>query len=204
MGMSTTSFSKERGSIHGKLTTLQFFQDQVGGFGGQQLRGQCTAKSHRHLPEKGLKALWYRPVRDKETDQGRGVYDSDHRLRSSLTKATVSVRVRPSRRLRQRFAAAKGEPRRSRTSCWLMERHHYRVSRSEGGWEALEHLRRGTFAAVLAEVDMPGMDGLELARRIVCREGPSVIQILPGGEAMFMLGGVFHASGSNPTAGMPL
>jgi DNA-binding response OmpR family regulator len=60
-------------------------------------------------------------------------------------------------------------------SNWLMVHHHYRVTRAEGGWEALEHLRRGPCDAVVAEVDMPGMDGLELTRRILSREGPPVI-----------------------------
>jgi signal transduction histidine kinase/CheY-like chemotaxis protein len=48
-----------------------------------------------------------------------------------------------------------------------------------GGEEALELMRRGHYDLVLADLQMPGMDGFDLARRIRARERESRLQRTP-------------------------
>jgi signal transduction histidine kinase/CheY-like chemotaxis protein len=48
-----------------------------------------------------------------------------------------------------------------------------------GGEEALELMRRGHYDLVLADLQMPGMDGFELASRIRAREGEARLQRVP-------------------------
>jgi len=48
-----------------------------------------------------------------------------------------------------------------------------------GGEEALELMRRGHYDLVLADLQMPGMDGFDLARRIRAREQEARLQRTP-------------------------
>jgi len=48
-----------------------------------------------------------------------------------------------------------------------------------GGEEALELMRRGHYDLVLADLQMPGMDGFDLARRIRAREREADLQRTP-------------------------
>jgi CheY-like chemotaxis protein len=48
-----------------------------------------------------------------------------------------------------------------------------------GGEEALELMRRGHYDLVLADLQMPGMDGFDLARRIRAREREARLQRTP-------------------------
>jgi CheY-like chemotaxis protein len=48
-----------------------------------------------------------------------------------------------------------------------------------GGEEALELMRRGHYDLVLADLQMPGMDGFDLARRIRAREREAHLQRVP-------------------------
>lgn len=63
-----------------------------------------------------------------------------------------------------------------------LERREFKVSQAGSGEEALEFLAAGPAAAVITDVKMPGMDGLELLRRIKT-EHPEVEVILLTGQA---------------------
>jgi DNA-binding NtrC family response regulator len=49
---------------------------------------------------------------------------------------------------------------------YMLEGESYEVSTATSGLEALEKVRHQEFALVLADIKMPGIDGLELLRRI--------------------------------------
>lgn len=48
----------------------------------------------------------------------------------------------------------------------LMERRNYEIVEASSGLEALQHLRRQRFVAVLMDLSMPGMSGFETTERI--------------------------------------
>jgi len=49
---------------------------------------------------------------------------------------------------------------------YMLEGESYQVSTASNGLGALEKLRQEEFALVLADIKMPGIDGLEMLRRI--------------------------------------
>ena len=49
---------------------------------------------------------------------------------------------------------------------YMLEGESYQVSTAASGLEALEKIRQEDFSLVLADVKMPGIDGLEMLRRI--------------------------------------
>ncbi|UCC65366.1 MAG: response regulator [Anaerolineae bacterium] len=49
---------------------------------------------------------------------------------------------------------------------YMLEGESFQVSTAASGLEALEKIRREEFALVLADVKMPGIDGLEMLRRV--------------------------------------
>ncbi|MGE0701208.1 MAG: response regulator [Hyphomicrobiaceae bacterium] len=58
----------------------------------------------------------------------------------------------------------------------------HRVTTAEDGSEALALLEAGTFALLVADVEMPGLDGIELARRARQRL-PAIRLVLMSGYA---------------------
>src|SRR5512143_3323263 len=63
----------------------------------------------------------------------------------------------------------------------LLERHGYRVEAAATGVEALEKARSFRPAVVIADLVMPGMDGLELLRSLQ-EEAPFAVTILLTGQ----------------------
>jgi len=60
----------------------------------------------------------------------------------------------------------------------FLRRTGFKVSCAGNGLEALEVMNTGTFDAIITDVAMPGMDGVELARRVhSSRQGPPVVFI---------------------------
>ena len=49
---------------------------------------------------------------------------------------------------------------------YMLEEESFQVSTAASGVEALEKVRQEEFALVLADIKMPGIDGLEMLRRI--------------------------------------
>jgi DNA-binding NtrC family response regulator len=49
---------------------------------------------------------------------------------------------------------------------YMLEEESFQVSTAASGMEALEKVRQEEFALVLADIKMPGIDGLEMLRRI--------------------------------------
>lgn len=60
----------------------------------------------------------------------------------------------------------------------IIESDHYHLVKAHSGEEALKHLLKDDFAAILLDVQMPGMDGFDTARIIKAREKTKNIPIL--------------------------
>jgi PAS domain S-box-containing protein len=71
----------------------------------------------------------------------------------------------------------------------LLEKQGFRVSEAEGGMVALEMISQQAFDAVLMDVHMPKMDGLEVARRIRGADDPAISQLLVIGLTASILQG---------------
>jgi diguanylate cyclase (GGDEF)-like protein len=54
----------------------------------------------------------------------------------------------------------------------------FQVAEAESGFEALDLIERGSFDAVLLDIMMPGIDGLETLRRIRARHSSSVLPVI--------------------------
>lgn len=75
-----------------------------------------------------------------------------------------------------RILLAEDERSLSRAVCALLERNNYSVDAVFDGVEALEYLENGNYDAVLLDIMMPRMDGLEVLRRL--REAGNPIPVL--------------------------
>ena len=73
------------------------------------------------------------------------------------------------------------------TTAKLLERQGHRVATATSGQEALDKLERQEVEVVILDVKMPGMDGLELLRRMR-RLHPGVAVVLLTGHASVELG----------------
>ncbi len=61
---------------------------------------------------------------------------------------------------------------------YMLEGESYKVSTASNGLEALEKLHQEEFALVLADIKMPGIDGLEMLRRIKEIDEQTVVIIM--------------------------
>ncbi len=61
---------------------------------------------------------------------------------------------------------------------YMLEGESYQVSTAASGLEALEKLRQDEFALVVADIKMPGIDGLEMLRRIKEIDEQTVVIIM--------------------------
>lgn len=71
--------------------------------------------------------------------------------------------------------------------CTRMSRRHVACTTATSGEDALRRLAAGTFDCAVVDVKMPGMDGLELLRRIR-REHPGTPVVLLTGHASVEMG----------------
>jgi len=61
---------------------------------------------------------------------------------------------------------------------YMLEGESFQVSTAASGLEALEKIRQEEFALVLADVKMPGIDGLEMLRRIKEMDEQTVVIVM--------------------------
>mgnify|MGYP000163786968 CR=1 FL=1 len=58
-----------------------------------------------------------------------------------------------------------------------LERNGYHVTTAASGTEALQFVESGTFDLLLTDIVMPGMDGIELAKRAAAEQGIAVVAV---------------------------
>lgn len=65
----------------------------------------------------------------------------------------------------------------------FLERHGYRISEAPNGYEAIESCRSNKFDLVIADIYMPGMDGLKFIEILREFSPKTVIIAISGGES---------------------
>lgn len=59
----------------------------------------------------------------------------------------------------------------------LFEHRGFRVSEAQDGFQALEVIDQGDVDAVLLDIHMPGLDGVEVARRVRSNPNPAIARL---------------------------
>ncbi len=65
----------------------------------------------------------------------------------------------------------------------FLERHGYRVSEAPNGYEAVETCRSNKFDLVIADIYMPGMDGIKFIEKLHTFSPETKIIAISGGES---------------------
>jgi CheY-like chemotaxis protein len=72
-----------------------------------------------------------------------------------------------------RILVVEDTPMNQQVARGMLARLGYRADLASNGFEALDALGRGSYAAILMDCHMPGMDGFQASREIRQREGPT-------------------------------
>jgi signal transduction histidine kinase/CheY-like chemotaxis protein len=140
--------------------------EPVGGFAGIRIAGSSSATpvplldSPAVAGQPGLARPWRRDalVRAATRAFGRGMAEVAVKAAPAPTRLGGHVLVVDDNSVNRRILARQVELAGASTDT------------AAGGEEALELMRRGHYDLVLADLQMPGMDGFDLARRIRARE----------------------------------
>lgn len=93
-----------------------------------------------------------------------------HGTESSLSTSSPAQELTTSHRSGKRILLADDSPVNLEVGKGLLELHDYHVTCVENGIAALRALEEGSFDAVLLDLEMPEMDGVDLAREVRRRE----------------------------------